>query len=276
MTGWLQAAASVVVAFGLHLGFFALPSATVNLPTEDAAGEAGTESISLAAQDASISAMVADWDLPPAVPDMVADMPAPADQPVPLMQPSVSDMPSMLDAPQMADLSPALDVVPVPEPAPKAPDATHKPKPKAKTSPVVAAPKKIAQAPAADSRAGQKAAGSGDGAVNGKGGKAEAAGVSKTKAAELKAAWGAKVRARIERKKAYPKAAKGASGTVSVRLTVGIGGDLRGVSVAGSSGNAALDAAAVKAVKSAGKFPKAPKGLTEVSYSFTLSMTFQK
>lgn len=273
MTGWLQAAASVSVAFGLHIGFFALPSANVDLSAEDASGEAGTESVSLAAQDATIAALVADWDRPPALPDLVADMPAPTEPSAPMMQPALPDMPSLPDAPQMAVLAPVLDAAPTPEPAPKAPEVAPKPKPKAK--PVKAAPKKAEKKPAAESRAGQKAVGDGGGLAEGKGGKAEVAGVSKAKTTELKAAWGGKVRARIERKKSYPKAANGASGTVSVRLTVGNGGDLQGVSVAGSSGNASLDAAALKAVKSAGKFPKAPKGLTEASYSFTLSMSFQ-
>lgn len=275
MIGWLQAAVSVALAFGLHVGFFALPPAVVDLPTEDASGEGGDESVSLAAQDASIAAMVADWDRPPPVPEMMADLSATFEPPAPLLTPTVSEMPNVPDAPQMAAPAPAADNAPVPEPAPEAPKAAPDLKPKAKPAAAKEAPKKKTNAPAADSRAGQKAAGSGGGVSEGKGGKAEASGVSKAKAAELKASWGAKVRSRIERKKAYPKEAKGASGTVSVRLTVGRGGNLMGVSVAGSSGNSALDAAAVKAVKSAGKFPKAPKGLAEASYSFTLSISFK-
>jgi protein TonB len=45
--------------------------------------------------------------------------------------------------------------------------------------------------------------------------------------------------------------------------------------IAQSSGAAALDAAALKAVKAAAPYPRAPKGLTEASYSFTLPITFK-
>lgn len=62
---------------------------------------------------------------------------------------------------------------------------------------------------------------------------------------------------------------------MKVRITLAASGKLVGVSVAASSGNAALDAAAVKAVQAAGKFPAAPKGLADATYSFTLPMTFK-
>jgi protein TonB len=58
-------------------------------------------------------------------------------------------------------------------------------------------------------------------------------------------------------------AADGASGTVTVRLTVTRSGALADLSIAASSGNAALDEAALKAVRAAGRFPAAPEGLSQ-------------
>ena len=71
-------------------------------------------------------------------------------------------------------------------------------------------------------------------------------------------------------------AAEGASGTVTVRLTVTRAGALASLSIAASSGNAVLDEAAIKAVRNAGRFPAAPKGLPQDSYSFTLPMRFER
>jgi protein TonB len=89
----------------------------------------------------------------------------------------------------------------------------------------------------------------------------------------LKADWGSKVRARINRKVALP--ADSAPGTVKVRLEIAASGALLAVGIAQSSGQAALDAAALKAVKSAAPFSRAPKGLSEPSYSFSLPITFK-
>lgn len=89
----------------------------------------------------------------------------------------------------------------------------------------------------------------------------------------LKADWGSKVRARINRKVALP--ADSAPGTVKVRLEIAASGALLAVGIAQSSGQAALDAAALKAVKSAAPFARAPKGLSEQSYSFSLPITFK-
>jgi protein TonB len=88
--------------------------------------------------------------------------------------------------------------------------------------------------------------------------------------------WGASIRARIEKRKRYPMAADGASGTVTVRLTVTRSGALAGLDIAASSGNAALDEAAIRAVRAAGRFPAAPDGLTQNSTTFTLPMRFAR
>jgi protein TonB len=112
--------------------------------------------------------------------------------------------------------------------------------------------------------------------VAGDAGQAQAPSLSQGKLDDLTATWGASIRARIEKRKRYPSAADGASGTVTVRLTIARSGALTGLSIVGSSGNPALDEAAKKAVRSAGRFPAAPKGLPQDSYNFTLPMRFSR
>lgn len=176
---------------------------------------------------------------------------------------------------------PVQDIAPQTAAAPPAPPAM-KPKPRpqvAKTTPQpepVAEPKAQPKPKSSAPSVGQKASGAGKGAVAGTGGAAKSTTVSKAKLTDLKAGWGASIRARIEARKRYPAEARGASGKVTLRLTVSANGRLTDVAIAKSSGNAALDRAAIKAVQSAGRFATAPKGLTEASYSFTLPMSFAR
>ena len=61
---------------------------------------------------------------------------------------------------------------------------------------------------------------------------------------------------------------------MKLQITVDRAGHLTAVGIVQSSGSAVLDAAAVKAVKSAGRFPKAPKGLGDASATFTLPLRY--
>ena len=81
-------------------------------------------------------------------------------------------------------------------------------------------------------QAAQRAAGTGGGAQAGESGRAQAATLSGARLNDLKSSWGASVRARVERRKRYPSAAGGASGTVTVRLTVTRSGALTAVGAA--------------------------------------------
>jgi protein TonB len=83
--------------------------------------------------------------------------------------------------------------------------------------------------------------------------------------------WGAQIMARIER--ARPRVR--GSGQVVLALQITRDGGLAGLSVARSSGDAALDNAALSAVQRAGRFPAAPKGLTDASYGFSLPIRFR-
>lgn len=87
----------------------------------------------------------------------------------------------------------------------------------------------------------------------------------------LMSQWGAQIMARIER--ARPRVR--ASGQVVLALQVARSGQLAGLSIARSSGDPALDEAALSAVRRAGRFPAAPDALTEASYGFSLPIRFR-
>lgn len=303
----------MALSAGLHASAALALAATHVALGAGAAGDAGLDSLTLAAAPPMQVTLVTPADLLPATPPpAMAAPPAPLAPPAPdsaPMPPVLAEtapvapaaptppLPDRAEAPPQPDTPPAKATLPLmaqapgaglppppakPKPAPKPqtvsrspaepdPDPQpQKPAPKAEKTASKEAPKapaKSAPAPAS------KAAGTGGGTTAGDSGAAKDAGPSKAEIADLKSAWGAKVRSRIEAQKSYPAGADGAAGTVKVRLTVSRKGKLIDVSVTASSGHAALDKAAVKAVRSA-KFPPAPKGLTDDSYSFTLPMRF--
>ncbi|MDO9526938.1 MAG: TonB family protein [Gemmobacter sp.] len=302
MSGRGLAALSLVAAVGLHVGGFAL---IPDLAGAVSSGDSGEDLVSLQAADASLTELVAAWDRPPTVetapvlalapPVAMSDQPPPATvvdamPPIPPAPDQMTFVP-ISEPPPMADISlpPAPSVVrgpdpqpdpaaqkmvppvrPEPRPAPQpAPKALPEPAPQKAAKPVPARNPSVSQAP-------KKAAGSGGAAQAGDGGSAQAATLSKARANDLKAGWGATIRSRIERRKSYPPSARSASGTVTVRLTLSSSGALTGLAVARSSGNDALDQAAIRAVRAVGRFPSAPKGLGDASYSFTLPMTFSR
>ena len=253
-----------------------------SLRGSDAAGETGADQQSLPEQPALMVELLTPADLVSDAQPQIGAEPA-----IPMPQPLADTAPDLAFSADPAPLAPslmALDVL-VAEKAPTQvqlpPKPEPEPEPKLKAEKPAKAKAKPADAPKPKAKAqpdsgGKTAKGTGNGTQAGTDGKAKVStGLTKAQLADLKAEWGAKVRNRIERKRAYPKSAKGAAGTVKVRITVAASGKLISVSVAASSGNAALDGAAVKAVKAAGKFPAAPKGLSDASYSFTLPMKFQ-
>ncbi|NDR58421.1 energy transducer TonB family protein [Aliiruegeria sabulilitoris] len=103
-----------------------------------------------------------------------------------------------------------------------------------------------------------------------------AGGVSEAKTRNLIARWGGGIRASIARQERYPSAAGWASGTATVALSVGRDGRLQSARIARSSGNAALDAAALDAVRRAAPFARAPRGLTDPQYSFSVPLRFTR
>lgn len=187
--------------------------------------------------------------IPTALPTAEPPPPMPEPMPEPVAQKPAAPAPKAIK-PKVA--APVAEAPPETKPETKTAKAEVPAKPVQKAAEPAAAP---APQPAAQSAA--------------KSDPAASAGEAKA----LKADWGSKVRARINRKVALP--ADSAPGTVKVRLEIAASGALLAVGIAQSSGQAALDAAALKAVKSAAPFARAPKGLSEASYSFSLPITFK-
>lgn len=289
----LHALFAVSLAVALHLAAFAWRAPDAGAA---ASGVGGDALVSLEASSGSIAAMVEDWERPPEpvtepppqvppqmaepepTPELTApDLPeTPLQAPAQLMPlPQAPEMPSM----DIAELPPPPPPEPEPEPEPlpdTRPEPRPEPKPEPEPRPRAEPQPERRSAPASASAPAQRAAGSGGGANAGASAGAASATLSAARTNDLMAGWGASIRARVERRKAYPRDAGSASGTATVRLSVSPGGELAGVALVGSSGNAALDAAALKAVRAAGRFPSAPAGLGNASYSFTLPMSFSR
>lgn len=281
------------VAAGVHL---ALASYAPEAEGAQAAGNEGVAVVSLQASDGAVAELVEAWDAPPQA--LVEPVPPPPPQTtpaVPQMPQQVTSLSPPVETPSAPGLSlPSPETVPDqsvtadPPPPPK-PElearreelAGLRPKlrpkiqpPAAKKQPAQKTAKKVKRKPVAKSSSAQKARGQGGGANAGAAQQQRAATLSASQRQSLTAQWGAQVRRKIERRKRYPVSARGAAGTVTVRITVSRGGGLQGVSLAGSSGNRALDAAALRAVRAARTFPPAPRGLSNASYTFTLPMRF--
>lgn len=275
--GWFEAVGFGALALGLHAAvFWAVPRGAAGAA---GAGAGGEDLLTLEAAPASYAAMVERFDAPvlPATP-----MALPPEPPkIALPRVDLPDLVMLPPEPPKVALPPEPEAKPEPvaepvaKPTPKPQAEPAKPRP-AKPRTADPAPQGQPAAQASNGQAAQRAAGAGGGAVAGQGGSAQAATLSSGREKDLRAQWGATIRSRIERRKTYPAAAGRAAGAVTVRLTVTRAGGLAGVSLAKSSGHDALDQAALQAVQRAGKFPAAPKGLAEPSYSFTLTMKFAR
>jgi protein TonB len=229
-----------------------------------------------AAYDTADAGTLTSPDTQPASPAaaMAAAFPAPADSPpAPVLSPpplaflsapaALADLPEAgtSDAPAARPApppSPAAAPDAPPAPAPDVPaQADEDPAPKPVTKPPKAKAKRTAAAPPSPARAVAS----------------PATGLSGGARKAAMADWGGRLRARIEGAKSYP-AGTTAAGKVRLALTVAPSGQVLGVGVAQGSGDPTLDRAAVAAVTRAGRMPKAPDGLAETSYSFTLTVSF--
>lgn len=238
------------------------------------AGDFGDYSVSLQASTASLAQMVDSWDTAPDVitqsitftPPSVEAPPQPDQvpaKPVSMPAPMAPSMPASPEQPQIPLMTAVVqqptepDIVVEMEASPRPP---QRPAPPVNTV----------------EQAAQVASGTGGGATAGAAAQPTDS-VSQSPASVTSAAqqWAAAIKGQIERAKRYPSNAGGASGSAVVVLTVGNDGRLVGVSVSASSGNRALDRAAVDAVRRAGQFPAAPTDLTNARYSFSLTISFE-
>lgn len=270
----LEALTCLALALGLHLAVFGIGLPEGGAPS---AGDGGDAMITLAAADADLQALVDSWDrvelpepeltLPPSPPTIEA--------PPEIALPELATAPPLPAAPKApAPAAAAPDSPPAPQADPAPPKPTAKPVPKQSRREPTETPRKPGGA--TTSVAGQRAAGSGGRGAQGVNGSAEVPSLTQGVIRSARAEWGAAIRARIERQKRYPTAAGRTQGRVTVFLTVTRAGELAAARIATGSGNAALDAAALDAVRRAGRFPPAPASLTDASYSFTLPISFRR
>lgn len=181
--------------------------------------------------------------------------------------------PSILDATALQQSLPEIDQTPA-DVNTLAPERSQRPKPRPAPPPKpTPAPKpqtqKITQKASgvSTSKTTNKSAGSAKQP-------AKTAAAPKGDSKKAVAQWGSGIRTAIERKKRYPRGTN-ASGSVTVSLTVSRAGKLLGVKLVKSSGVAALDNAALKAVKAA-RFPAAPKSVTRQSATFQVSIKLKR
>ena len=285
--GWRSdAALALLLALGLHGAALALIAQRPGTGAT-AAGDGGADLVTIAPVAGDVAALIAAWEAPPVVattapevtdplpvpdtpPDLAAVTAPPVEPIAPLAEapPVLSPVPAMTPPPAVDAPPPELSPVPQvsadlrPKPRPK-PDPEPSPKAEAKPKP------KAAPVPAA------QAAGTGGGAAVGQAGQAQAGTADSAGMQDAITAWGADIRARIERKKTYPRAADGATGVVTLVITVSPQGALGAVSVAASSGNPVLDAAAVQAVQSA-RLPKGPAGMDPAGHSFRFRLRYER
>ncbi len=214
-------------------------------------------------------------ELPPAAPALLAvaspPPPTPAAAPAPMAAPTAEDAPALPPADAAPQIpAPAPRLAPAPDAAPPAVSAPP-PKPVAKAAPE---PPAKAEAPAVAPKAkvaAPKAAKAPTPAPAAAPAEAKAAPIPKGRQQSLLKSWGGSIRARIQR----AQTSGNGKGSVTLALTVSNTGALLGVSIAKSSGNPALDQAALAAVQAAGRFKPAPDGLDAASYDFTLPITFK-
>lgn len=264
------------IAVLIHVALFA------RVPGSGAqsSGAGGTAMVSIQAAPDAVAEMAEAWEQPPQTFPRIA-----AQSVEPLPPANLPSLPHLtLDqapraAAQIAIPAPAradnlqIETAPPPPPKPQKPEPKPEPQHKPAPEPQPQQARKSEQTSAG--RAEQRAAGSGGGAQAGQSGGAQAATAESGRRAKLRSIWGAKIRARVERRKRYPAGASG-KGQVVVRLTVSRSGQLLSHRVARSSGIAAFDQAALQAVTRAGKFPSAPKKLQINQISFNLPMSFSK
>ncbi|WP_406720204.1 MULTISPECIES: TonB family protein [Thioclava] len=279
----IELAGFATVAAALHVMAFGFVSRSEGAVS---AGSGGDALVSIEAADAQVAELVEAWENPkmPEPELKLAAAPPKIDMPK-VTLPTVAEAPPVPEVTEEAEVTPETPpveekVVQEEKPTELAPETSERPeaKPEKPVKPHRQARDDQRKGRKSDrdtaGRAARHAAGSGNRGARGNDGHSNAATLSNAQSESLRGRWGAQIRQRVERRKRYPSGANGAKGQAVVRLTVAASGQLVSASLARSSGNAAIDAAALSAVRNAGRFPKAPAGLGNASLTFTLPMSF--
>jgi protein TonB len=266
MMRFLEGLAFIGLAAGAHLGVWALSPAVTGT---DAAGGKGHAVTAAQAATPEQMRLVAAWDRPPEV--------EPAPTPVALPTPTAPNAPAL----------PQQDARPTPETARPAAPALQSPRsdpptPDSSPPPPMSAPREIlrpkerpATLPSRPAPRDLAASGSARQEIAGKQGASKTQSQTTERANALRAQWGAAIYAKVKRNLIAPRDLK-EDGTAKLTLKVAATGRLQTVSLIRSSGSPALDRAALQAIKRAGRFDKAPAGLTGDSHDFSLSLTFTR
>ncbi|MBZ8118600.1 TonB family protein [Roseovarius sp. LXJ103] len=276
MSRVVEVSACLALATAVHLALWA--SSHDGAP--GSAGMGGSDSLTVSAVSPALADLVAAWDRPPPAPEtpMLSTPQAPTAMTAPAALPQIAaprstpSSPAAPSAPVLnAALAPALPSIDTQTPpAPPKTRPRSRPETLARTPP---APKPAAAAkPESESRASQSAAGQGQTTAAGTTATRADPTLSPARTATLMAQWGGGVRSSIERRKRYPGDTR-ARGTVHLSIQMRTDGALTSVSVARSSGDAALDRAAITAVQSA-RLPAAPRALPPGTHAFSLPMSF--
>lgn len=255
----------ISLAGAAHIGFWA---GVADIGGATSAGARGTDAMTVAAALPSHQALVARWETAPQAAVTPAALTPPTPQAPGPMLPAAKTAP-----PPATAVNPPKPMAALRQPAApdSAPQALPDPEPQAPQIRPQARP----AAPDSAPRAAQVATGSGAQAQKGHAGKTAVASASAHQTRALMAQWGGSINARIQRYVIYPTGST-AKGTAKLALTIGRDGALNGVAIQSSTGDAALDQAALRAAKRAGRFPSAPDGLTDAQYRFAISLTFSR
>jgi protein TonB len=269
------------LSLAVHAGIFL----QVSGGGTDGAGEDGASAVTIAAADARLSALVAEWDRPPdAATDAPTPQPAPSDVGATLRTPDAdratetlppAPLPLPLPDPVSAAPLPATSAPPPPEtPRPQAQAVTAAPPPDTRPAPRPE-PAQVARTAPAQPSAAHRASGAGDGATAGQQATGARTTLSPQRRAALQAEWAGAIQSRIARNQRYPAGNHG-EGRVKVELVILRSGQLGQVTLAASSGRPALDDAAITAVRRAAPFPPAPDGLEDDWYRVAQWMSFRR
>jgi protein TonB len=262
---FLEGVFFVSLAGAAHLGFWA---GVPDMAGSTSAGSGGSQPMTVAAALPSHSALVAKWERPPAATaTLVALTPPAVDAPGPML-------PAPRESTKTPSLSKPADTAP---PLLAQPQTDTEPQPITEPEPRAAQIRPQARPPVPDTapRKEQVAAGSGAQAQQGQGGQTAVASAPSRQTKALMAQWGGAINAKIQRNMIYP-AGSTAQGTAKLALTITPDGRLAGLSLQSSTGDATLDRAALHAAKRAGRFARAPMGLTDAQYRFAISLTFAR
>ncbi|MBC7132476.1 MAG: TonB family protein [Roseovarius sp.] len=249
----LEFAGFVALAAAVHAGIWSAASQDAGAGG-GGGGDGGRHMATMSAASPQMTALIAAWERPVAV---EASAPAP---PQPLTAP---------EAPPPA--RPATDGAPALSPPPEAPPEAPRPSAPPQIDRRLAAPPR---APAPAPRPAQSALGDRTGPSAGRAEAQAPARRDDARNAGLMGQWGGAIRARIERQKRYPSGTR-AQGTAHLLLDMGGDGRLLSVTVARSSGDARLDAAALDAVRRA-RLPAKPDGLPGDRHRFALPVAFSR